>query len=228
MDNKKRQGFAIFILIFFSLLGLFMSSKLLTLEYNYLATKDAEIFQTCSLNNIFDCSTAAQSGYSQLFGFPNMILGIIFYTGMFVFFSLLLFKTRFSKLIYFLVWITTLGSFVFSGGLLYISLFKLFKICLYCLTSAFAAVAIFLTYSLYLIQSEERTFSPKATSLYKSFLKWNYKVPTIATLITLIYIGILAFSQVYYSRYFYETFSLESALLLPINAVKVVIQLIFN
>jgi uncharacterized membrane protein len=215
----------LFLIIFFGIVGTFVSAKLLTLEFH--ALKDASTaFTSCSLNSIFDCASVAKSNYSELFGFPNMILGLIYYPMAITFFGMLFFGVKPKRWMMYAMLIPVTLGFLFSLTLLYISLFILFKVCLYCLGSTISGTAIFIMYHLYLIQNKETTYSLKLTTLYHKVRSSKYLLPMLVAAAILFYGLAVAFAQYYYRTYFGGDITLRSILMFPITFFKLAWQLI--
>jgi uncharacterized membrane protein len=62
----KRLGISRYTLaiIFFGILGTFVSAKLLTLEFH--ALKNTASFASCTINSVFDCASVSESKYNLL------------------------------------------------------------------------------------------------------------------------------------------------------------------
>ena len=92
----------------------------------------------CGINGLDGCNIVAQSAYSRLFGIPTALYGTVFYGIIFVGSVLLLFRHH-QLLAKALFWITALG-FLVSLYFLYIQLFLIKAICIYCLGSFVASL----------------------------------------------------------------------------------------
>ena len=64
--------------VFFILINIILSSLL---TYDYYLQNGAK---TCSVDGFFGCGGVATTPYATLFGFPHALLGIIFYTLLFI------------------------------------------------------------------------------------------------------------------------------------------------
>lgn len=108
----------------------------------------ADIQLGCAINATLDCKSVMNTWQAQVFGFPNMFIGIAGYAMMLVFgITLLLFdpKNRFYLLS---AHIGALFAFIFSYWLIYESVYTIQHICIYCVYSWFSSNVIFfsLTY----------------------------------------------------------------------------------
>ena len=89
------------------------------------------------------CEIVLASQYSEVFGIPLALIGAVFYAGIFVLASMaeIYQNNLFVKL---LVLVGALG-FATSLVLLYLQIFVIGALCIYCLTSAVSSTAIFIT-----------------------------------------------------------------------------------
>lgn len=91
-----------------------------------------------------NCHAVVHSNYSKFFGIHLEILGMIYYGFVFFIYVLLIFAPEvvpvFLGLILFL---SSMGAFLFSLYLISIQLFVLKKGCLWCFVSAFISISIF-------------------------------------------------------------------------------------
>jgi uncharacterized membrane protein len=213
------------LIIFFGIVGTFVSAKLLTLEFHALK-ETTDVFASCSINSIFDCAGVAKSKYSELFGFPNMILGLMYYPVVIAFFGILLFKVKLPKWMVWAMLIPTALGLVFSLILLYMSLFLVFKVCIYCLGSTISGTMIFILYNLYLIQNPETSYSRKLTGLYHRLRSSRYLVPIILAVSLVLYSLMVVFAKWYYMNYFGGDITLRSILLFPITFFKLAWHLV--
>ncbi len=114
----------------------------------------------CSVSGLSGCNVVAQSVYSHLFGIPLGVYGVIFYGFLFIIASLLFVIP--SKLAHVtLVVLGVVGS-IASLIFLYLQVFVINAVCVYCLASALIS---FLTFAL--------TFW-----LWKEFAQTPFKVVT--------------------------------------------------
>lgn len=95
---------------------------------------------TCPL--VGGCSDVLQSPYSQLFGYPVALYGVIFYVIVFV--LAFLYLDREHPLVYKALSIMPLFGFLFTLYFLYLQAFVIEKYCFYCLVSATLSTVMFL------------------------------------------------------------------------------------
>ena len=123
------------VIILLAVLGILLSGYSTLTHYS----KDASAF--CDINQKFSCDIVNKSIYSELYGVPVAILGIIGYALLLG--LTLLFKKKKEKNLKMLL-ITTSGlAVLFSIYLTYIEAFVLYTYCVVCLTSAIVILSIF-------------------------------------------------------------------------------------
>ena len=141
----KSKNFLIFILAF---IGLILAGELCKIYYDANFNPYA-LASFCSVNNLIDCDGVAKTVYSQFFGIPLCLWGVLFY----LFVILMLFSKKLSnfKIFKFLevfknphVYIFCLGilAFTISMILAFISIFEIKKICVLCFATYFVDLAI--------------------------------------------------------------------------------------
>lgn len=124
----------LYSLIIVSLIGLLDATYLTAHFYSGEAV-------TCAVGGIGGCETVTTSRYATVAGLPISLFGMAYYAAVFILAALLLGKQRrvFETII------TTLVSIAFlcTLYLVYLQLFVLDAICLYCMASAVITTALF-------------------------------------------------------------------------------------
>ena len=96
----------------------------------------------CNIQNLSGCNVVAQSAYSHLFGIPLAVYGIIFYG---IVFALAAFElVVYDQLLRRALQALALFGVLFSAGATLLQVFVIQALCVYCLTSAFLALLVFL------------------------------------------------------------------------------------
>lgn len=101
-----------------------------------------------------NCDKVLSSPYSKLFGIPLALFGLVFY--FFVLILTMIFqlgKPEIQKIISKIFFIATLFALIFSGWLVYLQLFIIKAICIYCVISAGNILILFLI-SVYLLRRQ--------------------------------------------------------------------------
>lgn len=114
-------------ILVFSGVGVLVSS------YSLVAHYATSLYSVCNVNETFDCSSVNTSIYSEIFGMPVALLGILGYASI----GVLLVVFLKNKNLELLKWAGTLsfGAFIFSLYLSWIEAFVLYTWCLFCLAS---------------------------------------------------------------------------------------------
>ena len=120
------------VIILFSALGLVDAGYLTYKHY------DGGVV-LCSVTR--GCETVLSSQYSEIFGIPVSFLGMLFYA-VIVILSVKLLENNSAKIFNILLWLSGFG-FIASIGLLYLQIFIIKALCVYCLISAGSSTLIF-------------------------------------------------------------------------------------
>lgn len=166
INTKNFLGLIIFI---FSLTGT-IASLILTIErIHYLSNPNTNLL--CSINSTFNCKSVMNSPEAEIFGFPNSLLGLIGYS-IFITYSLfLIFKSK-KYLINIIDYIYLSGSFIafiFSYWLIYVSVFLIESLCIYCIISCISATNIFFSLLYLFLQKTLRKTKFKYLNKYTYF-----------------------------------------------------------
>lgn len=96
----------------------------------------------CGIEALDQCNTVAQSEYSRIYGIPLALYGFAFYAAFFVLAALVTTMSRpvFVKLMY---WISVIGVLL-SLYFLYLQVYVIEALCIYCLASIVIAALLFL------------------------------------------------------------------------------------
>lgn len=158
--TKVIQKYAIYIILFLGILG-FVDAGYLT--YEHYASASNEV--VCYFGMFSDCGRVLKSKYSEIYGVPLAVLGLIQYSTIILasFFTLIS-KRRIGK--YFLLLLTLVGV-VASTYFVYLQLLVIGSLCLYCMASALISVTLFLVAYLFFIEERIRFFSNITHILYR-------------------------------------------------------------
>lgn len=121
------------------IVGLFDS---LYLTYEHLKNE----VPPCSIEG---CETVLTSVYASIYGFPLAGLGALYYISLLALFALYI-KYKKASITH-LIMVATTGGFLVSLSLIYLQLFVIESICLYCMVSAATSTILFVT-SIFLVR----------------------------------------------------------------------------
>ncbi len=114
------------------------------ISYYIYRTKATGAPLICPARQVFQCEEVIKSDYSRLFGFPNEVIGMIYFVPVTAYFLIAFLSpglVTHSALVDFLV-VGAIAA-VFSFVLILIQAFALRKLCSWCLLSALICFAIF-------------------------------------------------------------------------------------
>jgi len=141
----NRILFAIFII---SILG-FIDAAYLTSEHFLGGTPECSFFR--------GCSSVTTSRYSVIFGIPIAFLGALFYATIFIIAMTYKEIRRFNTLIV-LNGVTVVG-FLVTLYLIYLQLFVINELCLYCIISALSSTMLFILSAVFLMITRKQDIS---------------------------------------------------------------------
>jgi len=137
------------IFIFLILAWLSISSYLTYTHYTNTAVfceiptekkTDIKVFKIENVKKQSSCDKVLQSSYSEIFGIPMAVLGIIFYLGILATFLLVLFNKIKKEILVLFTFIWVCFSAYFS----YLQYFVIHWFCYYCFSSAIITVLLFI------------------------------------------------------------------------------------
>ena len=123
-------------------LGIAVTAYLIQQHYAPVATS------FCNFNDYVSCDIVNKSEYSEIFGIPVSILGLITYVYLFVFAIASLKNKSWAKKLLVPTLAFTLGGLGFSLYLTYIEFFVLYAVCIFCLTQQLFILSISILLSL--------------------------------------------------------------------------------
>lgn len=145
-----------------SLFGIFDAGYLTYEHY-------AHILPPCTTNAIIDCGQVLTSKYSVVLGIPLSLIGLVYYLTLFALALSLFFTDR--QLVRKGIIVLTAGGFLFSIYFVYLQLFIIHAICLYCMASAFTSTFLFLIAQLLLKDDAKEVVSDILSLSYKYVVK---------------------------------------------------------
>jgi len=133
-QNKAKFAVIAVLFLILSLIG-FIDATYLTAKH-YLGSP-----VTCSLTS--GCEIVTTSEYSTIFGVPVALGGAVYYF-IILLLSIIYTETKRDRLLKFIALFTIIG-FLSSAWFVYLQIFVLHALCLYCLASAATSTALFIT-----------------------------------------------------------------------------------
>ncbi len=120
-----------YILIVGSIIGLLASFILTvdTIEF----IKNPNVSLPCNINPFVSCTSVASKWQSEIFGFPNSLLGIVAFSMLLAIGIMLLSGGRAKKPLWLLVNLGTLAAMVFVMWFFFESVYRIGSLCIYCM-----------------------------------------------------------------------------------------------
>ncbi len=137
--KKLIPNWLIWALAAVAFIGFVDASYLTAIHY-----KGAEL----GCNEWGSCNEVTTSKYSVIFGIPMALMGVLYYLAILIG-ALVYIDTKW-KLPLILIPIATTFGFLFSIGLVYLQLFVIHAICIYCMFSAGTSTTLFILSLIYL------------------------------------------------------------------------------
>ena len=168
-----------------------IAAFVLTIEKFHLY-EDPNATLSCSINIVLNCSTVMQTWQSHVFGFPNMLIGLIAFPVLITIATLGLSGVKFPKWFRIASIIALFLGFLFSYWLFFQSLYVIQVLCPWCLivtTSMTLMLSSYLHFNL-----KENTFDLKdsVNKKVQAFLKGGYHqmivLSWIALMVVLVFI----------------------------------------
>jgi uncharacterized membrane protein len=147
--SNKPEAKSSWLLLFFPILGAigFVDATYLTVKH-FLGTPVA-----CSL--LHGCETVLTSKYASVFGIPTALLGSFYYLTILIL-AVLYLDSRKQMFLKLLAYLTPIG-FIASLCFVYLQIFVIKAICLYCMTSAATSTLLFIIGMTYLAKQKNKS-----------------------------------------------------------------------
>jgi uncharacterized membrane protein len=180
------------LVVFFGSSGLYASVTLLLAKLEKL--KNPGFVPPCSVNAWFDCGRVMDSKWGELFGYPNYINGIILYslaimTGLFILSN----KRNDKRVMWFSLILAGIGLFA-NVVLMYISVFLIHAVCLWCVLSIVSTIGVFFAILEYM-GWEGQLGDLENSSHIKKYLKW-YHIPLLIFSYLFVFIMVFGVSKI--------------------------------
>lgn len=193
--NETRSVQWTFWIILLAAIGGLTASFVLTVEEFHLMQNPNAIL-SCSLNIVLNCATVMKTWQSHVFGFPNMLIGMIAYPAAIslAIFGLCGVKIPRQLLITAEV-IATLGA-LFSYWLFFNSVYVIQVLCPWCLVVTFVTTLIVASITHHNLRQNTFGISKSSNQRIQNFVKKDYdKLITASWIVLLVGLVILKFGD---------------------------------
>jgi uncharacterized membrane protein len=173
----------------FGIIGLVVSFILSVEEIHLL--KNPDVVLSCSINVALNCSTVMQTWQASVFGFPNMLIGLMSYPIVITAAVVALAGAKLPRW----YWITAnicygLGA-VFAYWLFFQSVYVIQVLCPWCLIITFSTTILFATMTHYNLNENIFGLNKKTNEMVQKYLKKDLGKVSVAAWIVLMIVLVL-------------------------------------
>ena len=184
-DNRnKNYVYYVFGLMLLGGVLALSAAFILTLEKFHLY-ENPDAVLSCSINVVLNCSTVMQSAQSHVFGFPNMLLGLIGFPVVLTIAVLGLAKVKFPRWFLVAANIGYLFAMVFAYWLFFQSLYVIQVLCPWCLLVTTSMTLIFSSMLHYNLKENNFNLKKNINDRVQKFLTGGYHQMIILSWIAL-------------------------------------------
>lgn len=189
--KENRTNTAIFTVMLLAGIVALIAAFTLTLEKFHLY-EDPDAVLSCSFNLVLNCSTVMQTWQSSVFGFPNMIIGLIAFSVVITVALAGLARVKFPRWWLILANVGYLFGLIFSYWLFFQSMYVIQVLCPWCLLVTTATTLIFSSMLHYNLRHNTFGFKKKTNDLIQRFISGGYHqmvvLAWLAFLVALVFI----------------------------------------
>ena len=149
----------------------------------------------CNLNPILDCGSVINNSYSSIFGPPNMLIGIVFFSFMLAVGVMLSLGVRANRALALTQLTLASGMTAFSAWFFYVSLYSMGKVCIFCVGIWAALIPIFVLSLRFVFQRKEAPRIPKS---FQQFVIGNTPNIIMATYVIMVMLYLVRFREYYF------------------------------
>jgi len=180
-SNKDRNTFLVMLIA--GALALWAAFTLTAEKINLLQNPD--LILSCSVNIVLNCSTVMSTWQSEIFGFPNMLIGMMAYPVVITLAVAGLAGVLFPRWFLIAANIGFLLGTIFSYWLFFSSVYVIQVLCPWCLLVTFATTLIFSSMLHYNLKNNIFQFKKKTNKRIQAFLAAGYHQLIVASWLVL-------------------------------------------
>lgn len=189
--NERRSDVIVFSVMLAGGLAALAAAFVLTLEKFHLY-EDPNAILSCSFNIVLNCSTVMETWQSSVFGFPNMIIGLMAYSVVVTFALAGLVGVKFPRWWLIKANIGFLLGLIFAYWLFFQSLYDIQVLCPWCLIVTTATTLIFSSLLHYNLKHNVFGLKGKLNDRIQRFLSGGYHqaivLAWIALMVVLVFV----------------------------------------
>lgn len=190
MLNRAKKQPVTLVMLTTAVIGLIGSFMLSIETIHHL--KDPEGSLSCSISDVINCATVMDSWQAQLFGFPNIFVGLMGFSVLVTIFTLVLSGVKLPKWIVASTQIAITLAFIFLGWLMYSSLFVIQVLCLWCVLIALSTIVLLASSTRWSLRENAFGLSTKTNKQVQQVLDKSYDKLVFASLFVVVSLFLLA------------------------------------
>ena len=175
-----------YILIVGSIIGL-LASFILTVDTIEII-KNPRVDLPCNINPFVSCTSVATTWQSEIFGFPNSLLGITAFAMLFAVGVMLFSGGRSKKPLWLLVNLGTLAAMIFVFWFFFESVYRIGSLCLYCMIVWAVTWPLFLYTTVWNYREDHFITSLKFHSWLHPISKYHLQILTVGYILIVLLI----------------------------------------
>lgn len=193
--TERQRDVRIFTtMLFFGLMGLIAAFVLTIEKFHLLENPNAQL--SCSFNLVLNCTTVMQTWQSQLFGFPNMVLGLMGYAVVVTVAVSGLSGVKFPRPYLIAANICYALGAVFAYWLFFQSVYAIEVLCPWCLIVTFATTILLATLTHYNLRYNTFKLSSGTNKKVQQFLDKGYdKLAYASWLVLMVALVVIKFGD---------------------------------
>ena len=153
--------------------GLGLISAFVLLVEKIALMKDATYVPTCSINPVLSCGSIMKTDQSELFGFPNPMLGIVGFSVVLTIGVALLAGAMFRPWFWVGLEVGTAAGLALVVGLIFQSLYRINALCPYCMVVWVVTIAIFWYTTLHSLVARSRSNGTQPGRVVESVVEYH-------------------------------------------------------
>lgn len=188
--REKRLRYVTFGIMLAGAVAALSAAFVLTLEKFHLY-ENPDAVLSCSINLVLNCSTVMQTWQSHVFGFPNMLIGLMAYPVLITVAVAGIAGVKFPR---WFMTAATIGIFlglVFSYWLFFNSVYVIEVLCPWCLIVTTATTLIFSSFLHFNLKSDTYKLPVKINDKVQRFLKGGYHQMIVLSWIALMVVLVI-------------------------------------
>lgn len=180
LQGKEAPHQTVFtLMLVFGVIGLITSFVLSVEEIHLLLNPDATL--SCTINLVLNCSVVMQTWQAQVFGFPNMFIGLMGFPLVIMIALLGLSRVAFPRWFAIGMELGILFWTLFAYWLFFSSVYVIQVLCPWCLVVTFSMTMLLATTTYYTISKNSFGISAKPLAAIRKFIANGYYQLMVAT-----------------------------------------------